>query len=93
MKPSVSSYEKLLGAMPIGVMEIDDNYQLCFRNEAMAEITGDSAEAAYRLRIKAEQLFEASQWDAEYSLPLLNESPRQLSLLLLPRLDDAGSAA
>ena len=93
LQRSVSSYEKLLGAMPIGVMEIDDNYQLCFRNEAMAEITGDSAEAAYRLRIKAEQLFEASQWDAEYSLPLLNESPRQLSLLLLPRLDDAGSAA
>jgi signal transduction histidine kinase len=93
LKTSAAGYESLLGAMPIGVMEIDDNYQLCFRNEAMAEITGDSAEAAYRLRIKAEQLFEASQWDAEYSLPLLNESPRQLSLLLLPRLDDAGSAA
>ena len=92
LKGSAAGYESLLGAMPIGVMEIDANYQLCFRNEAIAEITANSAEAAFRLRAKAEQLLEASEWEDDFSLPILNESPRQLSLLLLPRDGQAGFA-
>ena len=92
LQASAAGYESLLGAMPIGVMEIDANYQLRFRNEAIAEITANSAEAAFRLRAKAEQLFEASEWEDDFSLPILNESPRQLSLLLLPRDGQAGFA-
>ena len=88
---SAAAYENLLGAMPIGVMEVDASYQLRFRNEAMSEITANSAEAAFALRSKAEQLFEASVWETEFSLPVLNESPRQISLTLLPRYDQSAA--
>lgn len=87
LESSVLGYESLLSAMPIGVMEVDGDYQLRFRNEAIAEITGDSAEAAHRLRIKGEELFEASESASEYSLIIPNESPRQLLLLVVPRVD------
>lgn len=87
LESSVLGYESLLSAMPIGVMEVDGDYQLRFRNEAIAEITGDSAEAAHRLRIKGEEIFEASESASEYSLTIPNESPRQLLLLVVPRVD------
>lgn len=90
---TAAAYENLLGAMPIGVMEVDASYQLRFRNEAMSEITANSAEAAFALRSKAEQLFDASEWETEFSLPVLNESPRQLSLTLLPRYDQSAAAS
>ena len=41
---------------------------------------------------KRSRLFEASEWEDDFSLPILNESPRQLSLLLLPRDGQAGFA-
>ena len=89
LRSAISGYHTLLSSLPLGVMEIDEGYQLLFRNEAMFEVTGDSAEASYRLRQRAEQMFEAGQTLDEYTLHLDGQPPRHLLLAVSIRKDNA----
>ena len=90
LRSAVTGYEALLSSLPLGVMEIDRDYQLRFRNDAMSEITGDSAEASYRLRLRAEQLFESGETIDEYALSLEDQPQRNLLLAITPRKNEAG---
>ena len=90
LRSAITGYHRLLSSLPLGVMEIDEGYQLLFRNEAMSEVTGDSAEASYRLRQRAEQLFESGQTLAEYTLHLDDQPPRHLLLAVSIRENNAG---
>ena len=90
LRSAIAGYHTLLSSLPLGVMEIDEGYQLLFRNEAMSEVTGDSAEASYRLRQRAEQLFESGQTLDEYTLNLEDQPPRHLLLAVSLREDNAG---
>jgi C4-dicarboxylate-specific signal transduction histidine kinase len=56
----------------------------------MSEITGDSAEASYRLRLRAEQLFESGETIDEYALSLEDQPQRNLLLAITPRKNEAG---
>ena len=90
LRSAVTGYEAFLSSLPLGVMEIDRDYQLRFRNDAMSEITGDSAEASYRLRLRAEQLFESGETIDEYALSLEDQPQRNLLLAITPRKNEAG---
>ena len=90
LRSAITGYHRLLSSLPLGVMEIDEGYQLLFRNEAMSEVTGDSAEASYRLRQRAEQLFESGQTLDEYTLHLDDQPPRHLLLAVSIRENNAG---
>ena len=90
LRSAITGYHRLLSSLPLGVMEIDEGYQLLFRNEAMSEVTGDSAEASYRLRQRAEQLFESGQTLDEYTLNLDDQPPRHLLLAVSIRENNAG---
>jgi signal transduction histidine kinase len=90
LRSAITGYHRLLSSLPLGVMEIDEGYQLLFRNEAMSEVTGDSAEASYRLRQRAEQLFESGQTLDEYTLHLDDQPPRHLLLAVTIRENNAG---
>ena len=90
LRSAVTGYEALLSSLPLGVMEIDRDYQLRFRNDAMSQITGDSAEASYRLRLRAEQLFESGETLDEYALSLEDQPQRNLLLAITPRKNEAG---
>ena len=90
LRSAIAGYHTLLSSLPLGVMEIDEGYQLLFRNEAMSEVTGDSAEASYRLRQRAEQLFESGQTLDEYTLNLEDQPPRHLLLAVSIRENNAG---
>ena len=82
---AVGGYEALLGALPLGVMEIDGDYQLRFRNDAMLLLTGDSASASSQLRQRAEEIFESGETIEEYTLQLPDHSHRYLLLAITPR--------
>lgn len=90
LRSAITGYHRLLSSLPLGVMEIDEGYQLLFRNEAMSEVTGDSAEASYRLRQRAEQLFESGQTLDEYTLHLDDQPPRHLLLAVSIRENNPG---
>ena len=90
LRSAVSGYETLLSSLPLGVMEIDRDYQLRFRNDAMSQITGDSAEASYGLRQRAEKLFESGETLDEYALSLDGQPQKNLLLAITPRRDEAG---
>jgi signal transduction histidine kinase len=90
LRSSVTGYETLLSSLPLGVMEIDRDYQLRFRNDAMSQITGDSAEASYGLRQRAEKLFESGETLDEYALSLEGQPQRNLLLAITPRTDESG---
>ena len=90
LRSAVTGYEALLSSLPLGLMEIDRDYQLRFRNEAMSQITGDSAEASYRLRQRGEQLFESGETIDEYALSLEGQPQRNLLLAITPRKNDEG---
>ena len=90
LRSAVTGYETFLSSLPLGVMEIDQDYQARFRNDAMSEITRDSAEASYRLRLRAEQLFESGETINEYALSLEDQPQRNLLLAITPRKNQAG---
>ena len=90
LRSAVTGYEALLSSLPLGVMEINRDYQLRFRNDAMTEITGDSAEASYRLRQQAEQLFESEKTIDEYALSLEGQPQKNLLLAITPRKNELG---
>ena len=90
LRSAIAGYHTLLSSLPLGVMEIDEDYELLFRNEAMFAVTGDSAEASYRLRQRAEELFESGQTLEEYTLHLDDQPPRHLLLAVTIRKNNAG---
>lgn len=91
LRSAVVGYEALLSSLPLGVMEIDADYGLRFRNEAMSLITGDSAEASFRLRQRAEYLFERGEVIDEYALALEGQPQKNLLLAITSRKDNQGS--
>lgn len=90
---SIRNYETLLSSLPLGVMGIDENYRLRFFNDAMLEMIGDSAEASFRLRKRAEQLFEQGQFVDEHTLQIEGRPPLSLLLAMSPRKNDNGEDA
>ncbi len=90
---SIRNYETLLSSLPLGVMGIDENYRLRFCNDAMLEIIGDSAEASFRLRKRAEQLFEQGQFVDEHALKVEGRPPLSLLLAMSSRKNDSGEEA
>ena len=90
---SIRNYETLLSSLPLGVMGIDENYRLRFCNDAMLEMIGDSAEASFRLRKRAEQLFEQGQLVDEHKLQVEGRPPLSLLLAMSPRKNDSGEEA
>lgn len=87
---TVSNYETLLSSMPLGVMGIDETYRLRFCNDAMLQIIGDSAEASFQLRKRAEQLFEQGVLVDEHTINVEGSSPVSLLLAMSPRKNDSG---
>lgn len=90
---SIRNYETLLSSLPLGVMGIDDNYRLRFCNDAMLAMIGDSAEASFRLRKHAEQLFERGQFVDEHTLTIEGRPPLSLLLAMSSRKNDSGEEA
>lgn len=90
---SIRNYETLLSSMPLGVMGIDDQYRLRFCNDAMLEMIGDSAEASFKLRRRAEQLFEQGQYVDEHTLHIEGRPPLSLLLAMSSRKNDSGEDA
>lgn len=90
---SIRNYETLLSSLPLGVMGVDASYRLRFCNDAMLEMIGDSAEASFRLRKRAEQLFETDQFVDEYTLHIEGRPPLSLLLAMSPRKSDSGEDA
>ena len=90
---SIRNYETLLSSLPLGVMGVDENYRLRFCNDAMLEMIGDSAEASFRLRRRAEQLFEQGQFVDEHTLQVEGRPPLSLLLAMSSRKSDSGEEA
>lgn len=90
---SIRNYESLLSSLPLGVMGIDDNYRLRFCNDAMLEMIGDSAEASFRLRKRAEQVFESGKFVDEHTLQIDGRPPLSLLLAMSSRKNDSGEDA
>ena len=90
---SIRNYETLLSSLPLGVMGIDDNYRLRFCNDAMLAMIGDSAEASFRLRKHAEQLFERGKFVDEHTLQVEGRPPLSLLLAMSSRKNDSGDEA
>ena len=90
---SIRNYETLLSSLSLGVMGVDENYRLRFCNDAMLEMIGDSAEASFRLRRRAEQLFEQGQFVDEHTLEVEGRPPLSLLLAMSSRKNDNGEEA
>ena len=90
---SVRNYEELLTQLPLGVMSVDADYQVRFSNEVMRQLTGDNAEAVYKLRRHAEGLFERGIEVEEWSLKLEGKSSKHFILAITPRLDAQGDTS
>ena len=90
---SIRNYETLLSSLSLGVMGVDENYRLRFCNDAMLEMIGDSAEASFRLRRRAEQLFEQGQFIDEHTLEVEGRPPLSLLLAMSSRKNDSGEEA
>ena len=90
---SIRNYETLLSSLPLGVMGVDASYRLRFCNDAMLEMIGDSAEASFRLRKRAEQLFESNQFVDEYTLHIEGRPPLSLLMAMSSRKSDSGEDA
>ena len=90
---SIRNYETLLSSLSLGVMGVDENYRLRFCNDAMLEMIGDSAEASFRLRRRAEQLFEQGQFVDEHTLQVEGRPPLSLLLAMSSRKSDSGEEA
>lgn len=90
---SIRNYETLLSSLPLGVMGVDENYRLRFCNDAMLAMIGDSAEASFRLRKRAEQLFEQGQFVDEHVLQVQGRPPLSLLLAMSSRKNDNGEEA
>ena len=74
-------------------MGIDENYRLRFCNDAMLAMIGDSAEASFRLRKHAEELFERGQFVDEHTLTIEGRPPLSLLLAMSLRKNDSGEEA
>ena len=90
---SIRNYEELLTQLPLGVMSVDADYQVRFSNEVMRQLTGDNAEAVYKLRRHAEGLFERGIEVEEWSLKLEGKSSKHFVLAITPRLDAQGDTS
>ena len=74
-------------------MSVDADYQVRFGNEVMRQLTGDNAEAVYKLRRHAEGLFERGIEVEEWSLKLEGKSSKHFVLAITSRLDAQGDTS